>query len=58
MNIEIKWRESPMHSQPQAGSVQVEADGLDGVLEAFRATLVGMGYTCSFAAKLDFRDDE
>jgi hypothetical protein len=58
MNVEIKWRESPTHSQPQAGSVQVEADGLDGILEAFRAALVGMGYTCSFAAKLDFRDDE
>lgn len=58
MNIEIKWRENPTHSQPQAGSVQVEADGLDGVLEAFRAALVGMGYTCGHAAKLDFRDDE
>lgn len=58
MNIEIKWRESPVYSQSQAGSVQVDADGLDGVLDAFRAALVGMGYTCGHAAKLDFRDDE
>lgn len=56
--IRIEWTETSPHSKPQSCSVHMRTEGIEGVLDAFRAVLVGMGYTTETAGELGLQEGE
>lgn len=56
--IEITWKSKSPHFETQGGSLRLQTDhALEGILDAFRAALVAMGFATETAGRLGLKDE-